>query len=700
LTDITDERVLVRALKGGATDFVLKDRRARLAPMVKKALTDLTDRRTRLQAEEAARHSSELLRASISASPLATVLLDPQGVVTMWNSAAEQIFGWRESEVLGRLLPSVADDMSAEFAALRFRVLGGETLTGVELRRTHKQGHQLDISLSTAPVYDAGGAVVAIMALMSDISERKRIDRELQQSESRFRAAFEESAIGMCLTDLAGGLLMVNPYFCNMLGYSREDLCALDLYQITFPDDVEKSRRWTEGLLAGEDFPARMEKRFVTRSGDLVWGEVSKNLVHAAEGTPLYFVSQIQDMTERKSLEKHLEQAQKIESIGQLAGGVAHDFNNMLSVILGHVELALRKSENDRSIAGDLKAIRKAAVHSADLTRQLLTFARKQIISPQILDLNEAVAGMLKMLQRLIGENIELTWQPGGDLWPVKADSAQMDQILANLCVNSRDAISGRGKISIKTTNASIDEHFSRSRPYALQPGDYVRLSVSDDGCGMKSEVQSHIFEPFYTTKEVGSGTGLGLATVYGAVKQNHGFITFYSEVGEGTIFNIFLPAMPAARARAAEVTVELLRCGSETLLLVEDDQMLLELETAMLEAVGYRVLAASCGEEALSLARSHQGPIPLLISDLIMPQINGRELAEKVQLYRPQVKVLFMSGYDAEIISSQGILAEGVHFLQKPVSVRLLTDKVREILDENQSQPGVLALCDRYAGC
>jgi len=340
------------------------------------------------------------------------------------------------------------------------------------------------------------------------------------------------------------------------------------------------------------------------------------------------------------------------------------------------------KADPSSPLISDLEENRKAAYRAAELTRHLLTFARKQAITPKVLDLNESVTGTLKMLQRLIGENIQLSWNPADELWPVKVDPSQLDQILTNLCVNSRDAISGTGTISIKTANTSWDEDAITSHPYDVVPGDYVLLSVSDDGCGMDKKAQAHIFEPFYTTKEVGSGTGLGLATVYGAVKQNQGFLTFYSEPGLGTVFNIYLPrTSKAVEAKQETAEIPLLR-GTETVLLVEDDEMLLRMVTSMLEESGYTVLAAITTELAQALAKEHPSPIHLLISDIVMPEMNGKELSEKLTPLRPDMKVLFLSGYTADIISDQGIIKENIHFLQKPFSFETLTDKVREVLD------------------
>lgn len=394
------------------------------------------------------------------------------------------------------------------------------------------------------------------------------------------------------------------------------------------------------------------------------------------------FLLTLRDITERKILQEKLSQEQKIESIGQLAGGVAHDFNNMLGVVLGHTELALKKAEPESPLISDLEEIRKAANLSADLTRQLLTFARKQAIAPKVLDLNESVTGTLKMLHRLIGENIHLSWNLAANLWPIIVDPWQIDQILTNLCINSRDAISGPGKISIKTENRTLDERSTSTLAFDVVPGDYVLISMSDDGSGMDKMAQAHIFEPFYTTKETGSGTGLGLATVYGAVKQNHGFLNVYSEPELGTTFNIYFPRTSRAVEVKKETAEKSLNFATETILLVEDDKMLLNMEISMLEEIGYTVLPAATTDLAQTLTREHPGPIHLLISDMIMPVMNGKELSDKLRPLRPDMKVLFISGYTADILFNKYVIENEINFLQKPFSFEALTVKVREALD------------------
>jgi len=387
---------------------------------------------------------------------------------------------------------------------------------------------------------------------------------------------------------------------------------------------------------------------------------------------------------ERQKLQAQLFQSQKMELLGRLAGGVAHDFNNMLLAILGHTELAMRRCSPSDPIRADLKVIEESTHRSAGLVRQLLAFARKQTVVPRVLDLNDTVSGMLKMLRRLIGEDIDLVWAPGPAIWPVQIDPSQIDQLLANLCVNARDAIAGVGKVTIETANASFDESYCAIHP-GFAPGEYVMLAVSDDGCGMAREALDHLFEPFFSTKDLGKGTGLGLATVYGIVKQNEGFINVYSEPGEGTTFKTYLPRFTSAAVAPAAVDVTHTPPGrGETLLLVEDEAAILRVATAMLEELGYRVLAAATPAEALRHAELHAATIRLLITDVVMPEMSGRDLAQTLTALNPHLQVLFTSGYTGDVIAHRGVLDKGVHFLQKPFSIEELASKVRHVLDQS----------------
>jgi signal transduction histidine kinase len=384
---------------------------------------------------------------------------------------------------------------------------------------------------------------------------------------------------------------------------------------------------------------------------------------------------------ERIQTEEQLRQAQKMESVGRLAGGIAHDFNNMLGVIIGHAEMMFMDIKPGEPHYEDLQEIHKAAKRSADLTRQLLAFARKQSAAPKVLDLNDTVEGMLKMLHRLIGENIELEWKPDNQLGPVKIDPAQVDQILANLCVNARDAISGTGKITIKTEDVVLSQTYCAIHA-GLEPGRYAILTVSDDGYGMDKEILSRVFEPFFTTKEVGEGTGLGLATVYGIVKQNNALIKAHSEPGHGTTFKIYLPRVQESVETNNELVSKTITNGNETVLLVEDEEAILSLGREILERFGYRVLTARTPGEAIALTEQYKSTIHLLATDVVMPEMNGKKLMERIVELRPHIKVLFISAYPYDVITKQGSLDSDIHFLQKPFSVNALSTKVREVLD------------------
>jgi nitrogen-specific signal transduction histidine kinase/CheY-like chemotaxis protein len=394
------------------------------------------------------------------------------------------------------------------------------------------------------------------------------------------------------------------------------------------------------------------------------------------------YVAVKRDISTQLMLERQLFQAQKMEAVGRLAGGVAHDYNNMLTVISGYAELALTRVARGEPLHGDLTEILAAARRSTEITRQLLAFSRQQTIDPRVLDLNEAVAGMLKMLHRLIGEDIDLAWRPGDDLCPVKVDPTQIDQILANLCLNARDAITGIGKITIETGRVTFDERYCALHP-GFAPGRFALLAVSDDGCGMDEKTRERLFEPFFSTKAAGRGTGLGLATVYGIVKQNDGFINVYSELGRGTTFRIYLPcqAVGGVKPRDAGHGAAVTASGTETVLLVEDEPAILDLVRRMLENLGYRVLAADTPDAAQQLAAEHGEDIRLLITDVVMPKMNGRELEKRLKPLCPHIKTIFMSGYTANVIAHRGVLDKGVNFVQKPFSLQDLSARIRAVL-------------------
>ena len=505
----------------------------------------------------------------------------------------------------------------------------------------------------------------------------------LLESESRSRTILQVALDGFIIVDAEGQILDVNDAYCRMTGFSRNDLMRMTIHQIETTLPAEKIRSMIQTILAGS--MERFETHLRRKDGCLITIDASAQKLPGSDDQIFTFVRDVTDQkkaeSEREKLKEQLIQAQKMDSVGRLAGGVAHDFNNMLGVILGHAELAMEQVEPHHPLEADLTEIRKAAQRSADLTRQLLAFARKQTITPRALALNDAVNGTLKMIQRLIGEGVELTWHPADDPWHVRMDPSQVDQILTNLCINARDAVQGAGQILIETKNCSFDEAYCHSHP-DHSPGDYVLLSVSDNGNGMDRETIDHIFEPFFTTKSQGKGTGLGLATVYGIVKQNRGFIVVHSEPGLGTSFHIHLPRHEGPETTVFKPDPEKVPDPThETVLLVEDEPAILKMVESMLKKMGYTVLAAASPAEAIRLSREYGQEIHVLMTDVIMPEMSGRELADRLMEEKPGLKRLFMSGYTANLIARHGVIDDGIQFLQKPFLKKDLSEKLRKVL-------------------
>jgi PAS domain S-box-containing protein len=538
---------------------------------------------------------------------------------------------------------------------------------------------------STPIVFDNGD--IRWFGMTSDITDRKRAEVQLQKSEEQFRNLYDEAPVGYFEYDLQGNITRMNQRYLKMLGYTAEEMIGQPCWKFIVD---ESAREQILDKLRGVRPPAVGLERIYRRKDGTTFPVLFEDRVLLEEDCHIRGIrTAIQDITERKhaedereKLQAQLTQAQKMESVGRLAGGVAHDFNNMLGVIFGHTEMALDDADPAAPLYASLQAIQDAAERSAALTRQLLAFARKQTVAPKVIDINKTVAGMLNMLRRLIGEDIDLLWCPGEDLPSVKIDPAQIDQLLANLCVNARDAIEGVGKITIETDRKTFDAAYCADH-IGFLPGEYLLLTVSDDGCGMDQVVLNQIFEPFFTTKEQGKGTGLGLASVFGMVKQNNGYINVYSEPGQGTTFKIYLPAFASKSAWVAEKEQELsTEHGHETVLLVEDEPAILKMTTMMLIRLGYTVVAAATPGEAIRLALEYRGQIDLLMTDVVMPEMNGRELAGNLLSHYPDLKRLFMSGYTADVIAHHGVLDEGVHFIQKPFSMKDLGGKLRETLE------------------
>ncbi|MCU0577955.1 MAG: PAS domain S-box protein [Desulfobacterota bacterium] len=641
---------------------------------------DVTERR---RAEEQLRLVTENMVDAISR-------VDAQRLLVYCSPSVERLFGFTPRELMGRPAFEQVHPDDAERLLLTAREAIAARLPALqaEYRYAHGRGGYVWVESTIRLLYDAQGGFAGAILGSRDVTERKNAENALRQSEARYRALFEANPQPMWVYDLETlSFLAVNDAAVAHYGFSREEFLAMTIVNIRPEEDVPQ-------LLEVLNRPGEQRVdhsgtwRHCKKDGSIIYVEItSHGLDYLGHPAKLVLAN---DVTERKKaaeekekLQEQLLQAQKMESVARLAGGVAHDFNNMLSAILGHTELALLQDPPLESIREDLLAIQNAAQRSATLTRQLLAFARKQTVAPRVLDLNDTVAGMLKMLLRLIGEDIDLIWMPARGLWPVKMDPSQIDQVLVNLCVNARDAITDVGKITIETENITIDEAYCALHP-GFACGDYVLLAVSDNGCGMDKDVLDRLFEPFFTTKEVGKGTGLGLATVYGIVKQNEGFINVYSESDQGTTFRIYFPRFGGEIQEtmlAGEAALP--RGRGELVLLVEDEAAILHMGRAMLEGLGYTVLTAGTPGEALRLAQGRRTEIRLLITDVIMPEMNGRELAQMLDHLKPGLPCLFTSGYTANVIAHHGVLDEGVQFLQKPFSLKDLARKVRQILAE-----------------
>lgn len=527
--------------------------------------------------------------------------------------------------------------------------------------------------------YDAGGQPVRLRGTVQDITERKRSEEALRDSEERYRLLFERNFAGVIRTTVDGRVLECNQSFARIYGYeSIEEVLPVnvkDFYYEVSGRAAFLDRLMREKVVVGYEYRARR------KDGKSAWVLISSSLVEdEKQGTTI--LSTILDITRWRELGEQLRQAQKMDAVGQLAGGVAHDFNNMLQIINGYSELLLDELPAQDPSRELVKEIKNSVDRSASLTRQLLAFSRQQVMTPEVLDLNKVVLNSNKMVRRLIGEDIELIMLEGFGLSRVRVDSSRIDQVILNLAVNARDAMPHGGKLTIETANVQVDEEFARDH-IPMTPGPFVMLKVSDTGCGMDEDTKTRIFEPFFTTKEQGKGTGLGLATVYGIIKQSGGYVWVESELGKGTAFTMYFPPAEVSVQDEEEVTVDAkIMGGSETVLIVEDEKDIRWLMRKAVEAKGYTVLEAHDGTEALQVADRHTGAIHLLLTDMVMPGIGGRALAELLASRRPELKVLYMSGYTGDSVSLQGAFKLGAAFLQKPFAPDSLVRKMREVLD------------------
>lgn len=667
------------------TNEALTELHAGLERRVAKRTTELAQVNETLQSEVFERRRNEVLLQSVLNNTFdAIICISERGEIETFNDAAERMFGYASSEVMGKnvnlLMPEPHHSRHDGYLDNYLRT-GVAKIIGTEREMTarRKDGSIFPVDLTVTECTTGEGERRHFVGVIRDITQRKLAE----EHQARLVAVLEATPDLVGLADAN-----LRPMFMNQAGKAMLGVGADDDFTRSRISDFY-SPRWFK-VLETDGIPSAIkrgtwigETALRTKDGREI--PVSQVIVahKTAEGEVRFLSTIIRDLTEQKKLESQLRQSQKLEAFGQLAGGVAHDFNNLLTVINGYCEClgdVVALNDDGREM---VQEIRNAGDRAAGLTRQLLAFSRRQVLQPKVLNLNEVIRDTGKMLDRLIGEDVELTTVLCSTLWPVKVDAGQVEQVLMNLAVNARDAMPDGGKITIESTNVELDESYSAAH-LDIAPGRYVVIAVSDTGCGMDEKTKSRIFEPFFTTKEPGKGTGLGLATVFGIVKQSGGHIAVYSEPGSGTTFRIFLPKVePVSEPRTEDKAHRPLARGTETVLVVEDADLVRNLACRILRSQGYNVLEANTGREALAICDTHPGTIHLVLTDVVMPEMNGRQLAEQLRHGKRPLKVLFMSGYTDDAVVRHGLLEADTNFLQKPFSPTTLTQKVRGILDE-----------------
>jgi len=647
---------------------------------------DITERK---HAEEAIRQSEERFRQLFDEAPVGYFESDSQGRITNVNRTELEMLGYTPEEMIGQPLWKfvVEEEVARNNILAR---LAGTLPPARAIERTYrrKDGATFPVLIENRVLKDSEGKIIGMRSTIQDITEHKRAEKALLESEEGYRTAIENSNDGVAI-DKDGLHLFVNKKFLELFGYNYpEEVIGKHLVLTVHPDDKDRVKEINLKRQRGEDVPSRYEFKGIRKDGEIIYIEVSatKTTYHGETVSLAY----LRDITERKkaeqeiaALQEQFRQSQKMEAIGQLAGGIAHDFNNILTIIKGYSQLSLSELKKKDPLRENIEEIQKASERAANLTHQLLAFSRRQIMDVKVLDVNTILRDLDKMLHRIIGEDIELIRLLAEDLGRVKTNPGQIEQVIMNLAVNARDAMPKGGKLTIETANVELDGKYALKH-IAVKPGHYVMLSMSDTGMGMKPEVKERIFEPFFTTKEKGKGTGLGLSTVYGIVKQIGGNIWVYSEPGHGTTFKIYLPRVdePPEAWKENEVKEEI-PGGRETVLIVEDDESVRKMALLVLEKKGYTVLEAKDGNEALLLCKARKEPIHLILTDVVMPGISGRQLVDQLKEVHQDIKSLYMSGYTDNAIVHHGVLRKGMNFIQKPFTIDELMNKVRKVLDK-----------------
>ncbi len=631
---------------------------------------------TKRKEAEQARQESEERYQLLSDATFEAVFISEKGICLNQNKAAEKMFGYTLQEAVGR--------SGIEWIAKEYRELvKNNMLSGYEgsyqAMALRKDGSTFDAKIQ-GRIMKYKGSTIRITAL-HDITEKKKAEKDLKNSEEHFRSLIENAADVISILDNRGRIVYESPSHERVLGYPTGRLIGINSFDLVHPDDIERIQKQFASLLEKPGESEEVNFRFRHMNGSWIHIDgTGTNLLHIESVKGI--VINYRDISDRHQLEEQLHQAEKMKAVGQLAGGVAHDFNNLLTVINGYCDLLTAK-DLPADVLNSLEQIQKAGERAARLTSQLLTFSRKQLIKPEIIDLNALIKDHNQMLRRLLGEDIVITTTPSPGPGFLNIDPGQMEQIIMNISINARDAMPFGGKLMIETSNIDFDKSISKSKAEIL-PGPYVMLAISDNGVGMEESIRSRIFEPFFTTKGRGKGTGLGMSTVYGIVKQNNGFIYVYSEPGKGTTFKVYFPRVEKDGKKVkASIADHADLHGTETILLVEDEAGVRDITKSILSEFGYNVITAENGIEALQRFKEHSGSINLLLTDVIMPLMSGRELAEKIRTKQPDLKVLFISGYTDDVIAQHGVLDDDVEFIQKPYSPIALAKKVKEVLNK-----------------
>lgn len=634
---------------------------------------DITERR---RIEREITEQRNLFEVMFNAIDDGVVITDTSRKIIMANKGMEKTFGYAPKELIGNSISMLHAN------AARYRQNGKAKSTQHYITSyTTKNGHEFPGETLGVKLFNQQKEWIGNLGIIRDITERKKKEEEM----GRLEKAIEQAHDTIIITDPDGTIQYVNPAFEKITGYSREEVIGENprILKSGKHDDAFYQKLW-DTVTSGRTFTGRIVNK--RNNGDLFTEEVSISPIADTSDEIINYVAVKRDISDQLQLEEQYQQAQKMEAVGRLTGGVAHDFNNILGIIIGYAEIVLDDLDQSHTLYDPLEKILEAGEKSARIIKQLLAFSRKQSIAPKIIDLNSAVEGMLKMIYRLIGENIEVFWEPLADPLIIKMDPVQIDQILANLCINSKDAINGIGKLHLETSRVTLDSDYCDNH-LGFRPGNYAKLTVSDDGCGIKKEDQNKVFEPFFTTKKLGQGTGLGLATAYGIMKQNSGFINLYSEPEIGTTITLYFPTFSEDEQTPSFETEVVPGAGRDkSLLVVEDDFSLLTMTKKMLERQGYNVLAANSPSEALAIARRHTNTIHLLLTDVVMPEMNGRMLADMIQSHQSAMQVLFMSGYTETAITQGCLLDEGIHFIQKPFTKNELLLKLDRTLNKSGS--------------